>query len=152
MKSAPRLSCMAVALIAAALIGGCGSAQSRKARYIEHGQQYLAAGNYDKARVELRNALQIDPRDGTVRLLLGQVAERTGDVREALGQYQAAIAANSQLAEARAALGRLFLLGGLPDKAMEPRRMRSVFTVFVLGCIVWGVVSLLIAAVREHSE
>jgi capsular polysaccharide transport system permease protein len=40
----------------------------------------------------------------------------------------------------------------LPDKAMEPRRIRSVFTVFLVGLIAWGVVSLLIAAIREHSD
>ena len=39
----------------------------------------------------------------------------------------------------------------LPDRAMEPRRIRSVFTVLLVGLIAWGVVSLLIAAVREHS-
>jgi capsular polysaccharide transport system permease protein len=41
---------------------------------------------------------------------------------------------------------------GLPDKAMEPRRLRSVFTVFVLGLICYGVASLVLASVREHSE
>lgn len=40
----------------------------------------------------------------------------------------------------------------LPDRAMEPRRIRSVFTVLLLGLIAWGVVSLLIAAIREHSD
>ena len=40
----------------------------------------------------------------------------------------------------------------LPDKAMEPRRIRSVFTVFLLGLIAWGVVSLLVASVREHTD
>lgn len=40
----------------------------------------------------------------------------------------------------------------LPDKAMEPRRVRSVATVFLLSLMVWGVVSLVIAAVREHAD
>jgi capsular polysaccharide transport system permease protein len=40
----------------------------------------------------------------------------------------------------------------LPDKAMEPRRLRSMFTVFLAGMIGWGVASLLIAAIREHSD
>jgi capsular polysaccharide transport system permease protein len=40
----------------------------------------------------------------------------------------------------------------LPDKAMEPRRLRSVFTVFLIGLAAWGVVSLLVAAIREHSD
>jgi len=40
----------------------------------------------------------------------------------------------------------------LPDKAMEPRRVRSMLTVFLAGLIAWGVASLLIAAIREHSD
>jgi capsular polysaccharide transport system permease protein len=40
----------------------------------------------------------------------------------------------------------------LPDKSMEPRRIRSVFTVFLLGLMVWGVASLVIAAIREHAD
>jgi capsular polysaccharide transport system permease protein len=40
----------------------------------------------------------------------------------------------------------------LPDKAMEPRRVRSIFTVLFIGLIAWGVVSLLVAAIREHSD
>ncbi len=40
----------------------------------------------------------------------------------------------------------------LPDRAMEPRRFRSMFTAFVLSLIGWGVASLLIASIREHRE
>jgi capsular polysaccharide transport system permease protein len=39
-----------------------------------------------------------------------------------------------------------------PDSAVEPRRIRSVFTVFVLGLIAWGIISLIVASVREHIE
>lgn len=40
----------------------------------------------------------------------------------------------------------------LPDKAIEPRRFRGVAVVFLLGLIVWGLLSLVIASVREHAE
>jgi capsular polysaccharide transport system permease protein len=40
----------------------------------------------------------------------------------------------------------------LPDRAVEPRRMRGVATTFVLGLVVWGVLSLTLAGVREHTE
>lgn len=40
----------------------------------------------------------------------------------------------------------------LQDKAMEPRRIRSIFMIFVFGLIAWGVVSLIVAAVREHAD
>lgn len=40
----------------------------------------------------------------------------------------------------------------LPDMATEPRRLRSVFTVFALGLVAWGVLSLVFASVREHTN
>ena len=40
----------------------------------------------------------------------------------------------------------------LPDKAMQPRRLRWVFTVFAVSLIGWGVVRLLIASIREHMD
>ena len=40
----------------------------------------------------------------------------------------------------------------LPDKAMQPKRLRAIITAFVLGMIVWGVLAMLIAGVREHQD
>jgi capsular polysaccharide transport system permease protein len=40
----------------------------------------------------------------------------------------------------------------LPDESVEPRRIRSIFTVLVLSLIAWGVVSLLVASIREHTD
>jgi capsular polysaccharide transport system permease protein len=40
----------------------------------------------------------------------------------------------------------------LPDKAMEPRRIRSVLMVLLVGLILWGLVSLILASIREHTE
>lgn len=39
-----------------------------------------------------------------------------------------------------------------PDVATQPRRFRSVFTVFVLGLFAWGVVTLLVATIKEHVD
>jgi capsular polysaccharide transport system permease protein len=41
---------------------------------------------------------------------------------------------------------------GLPDKSMQPRRIRLSLTVFLLSIIVWAMTRLLIASVREHAE
>jgi capsular polysaccharide transport system permease protein len=39
-----------------------------------------------------------------------------------------------------------------PDSAVEPRRIRSILTTFVLGLIVMGLASLLIAGAKEHKD
>lgn len=40
----------------------------------------------------------------------------------------------------------------LPDEALEPRRLRGMFTTFVLSLIIWGVASMLIAGIKEHQN
>lgn len=119
MKSSPRSFRLVSLLLCAVTLVACGNAQSRKDSYVAHGRRYLAAGNYDKARIEFANAAQIEPKDSGIRFLLGQVAEKTGDTRAAAGQYQAAIQQDAGNAAARAALARIYLYAGLPEKAIE---------------------------------
>jgi len=38
-----------------------------------------------------------------------------------------------------------------PDRAMEPRRLRGILTTLVFSLLVWGVVTMLVAGIREHS-
>lgn len=40
----------------------------------------------------------------------------------------------------------------LPDVAQEPRRIRNTFAAFVLGLVAWGILSMLLAGVREHQD
>ena len=40
----------------------------------------------------------------------------------------------------------------LPDVAMEPRRLRSVLATFIVALVAWGVLTMLLAGVREHQD
>lgn len=59
--------------------------------------------------------------------------------------------ARSEAARKQLYLERL-VQPNLPDMAVEPRRIRSVVTVFVLGLVLWGIVSLVVASIREHTD
>jgi capsular polysaccharide transport system permease protein len=39
-----------------------------------------------------------------------------------------------------------------PDVAVEPRRLRAIFTVLMMGLIAWGILNILLAGVREHKD
>ena len=41
---------------------------------------------------------------------------------------------------------------GRPDVAVEPRRLRNVAATLALGLVAWGVLTLLIAGVKEHQD
>lgn len=40
----------------------------------------------------------------------------------------------------------------LPDYPLQPRRLRGIFSVFVLGLIAWGILSMLLAGLMEHRS
>jgi tetratricopeptide (TPR) repeat protein len=107
-----------VLVTCATLLAGCGSAKSRFDDHLQRGQQYFDAGRYDKAGVEFRNALQIEPRSAKAHYLNGEAAERRGELRGALGSYQAAIEIDPDYSSARAALGRILVFGGAAARAL----------------------------------
>ena len=78
--------------------------------------------DYEKARLEFRNALQIDPKDGKLQHLAGTAAEKVGNYDEAAALYQAAITTDKSNLKAQADLARLYLFGGLPEQGSISRR------------------------------
>lgn len=40
----------------------------------------------------------------------------------------------------------------LPDDALEPRRVRGILATLAMGLIVWGILSMMSAGVREHRD
>lgn len=102
-----------------ALLAGCGGAQSRLESHVHRGQAYFEEGNYTKASVEFRNALQIDPKDSTAQMMAGHTAEHLGQFRAAIGLYQSVVDSHPDNVDARASLARLFTLAGAPDRARD---------------------------------
>jgi tetratricopeptide (TPR) repeat protein len=110
---------LAAAVASALAASGCGGAKGREAKHLAKGKAYLADGNFEKARLEFRNALQLVPTDSEARFENGVVDERLGNPREAAQFYQGAIDSNAENVAARAALGRIYVLSGAPDRALE---------------------------------
>lgn len=40
----------------------------------------------------------------------------------------------------------------LPDEAEQPRRLRGIFATFVLGLVAFGILTMLLAGIREHKD
>lgn len=71
--------------------------------------------------------------------------------RQLAGALGALDSARSEAARKQLYLERL-VQPNLPDSAVEPRRTRSIITVFVVGLILWGVMSMVLSSIREHSH
>lgn len=92
------------------VLTACGGAEERKSVYMEKAISSIEAGDLDKARIELKNVLQIDPKDGQAYYQLGKVHEQQKDYRKAYGSYLKAEELSPDLLENHAKLGRFYLL------------------------------------------
>jgi tetratricopeptide (TPR) repeat protein len=102
-----------------ALLVACGGAEDRKAAHMEKGQEMFDAGNYEKARLEFKNVLQIDPKDIPARYALAQTLEKTQNWRGAAGHYLAVLEADPTHRDALSRMGQIYLLGRNIEKATE---------------------------------
>src|SRR4030066_1280208 len=106
-------------LLAALVISGCGGAESRKAKYLAKGKAYIEEKNYDKAKIEVKNALQIDPKYAEGFYLMGVVEEKRKNMQAAFGNYSKALELDPAHVDAKTKLGFFHLMVGNTDKAKE---------------------------------
>ncbi len=88
----------------------CGGAEERKSVYMEKAKASIGAGDFDKARIELKNVLQIDPKYGEAYYQIGYVYEQQKEYRKAYGNYLKAEELSPELLANHTKLGRLYLL------------------------------------------
>src|SRR5262252_7919812 len=97
------------AVAAFLLVAACGGKEERLQSHLNKGRTLLAEYEYDKANVEVRNVLQIDPRSGDAYQLAAQIWERQNDLPKAFGAYFKAVELSPANIDAKAALGRYYL-------------------------------------------
>lgn len=106
-------------LLAIAGLVSCSGGEAKRAKFMAQGQAHYEAGDYVAARLDVKNALQIDPKFGQGYLLLGKTELKLKNFK---GAYQALSNATKyapENMEAQLELGRLLLGGRQADKAIE---------------------------------
>jgi tetratricopeptide (TPR) repeat protein len=102
----------AVFLVAATLVTGCQSAHEKAEGHLKRADALYAAKDLPRARLEVQNALQIDPRNARGRYLLALISESEGDYRAVLDNLLAAVNADPKYLDARVKLGNYYAVGG----------------------------------------
>ena len=108
-----------LAVVVAMTLAGCESKPEKKARYMERAESHFSEENYDKARLEYQNVLQIDPKDVSAQFRLAQINERLGNTRKAIAGYRYVVENDDQHLEARIKLGEVYFTAGATDLARE---------------------------------
>ncbi|TPW17940.1 MAG: hypothetical protein FD130_461 [Halothiobacillaceae bacterium] len=80
--------------ISIALLVACGGKETRLEEHYNKGVGYYTSGDYEKARVEFKNVLQIEPKHIASLGYMGQTLEALEDPRGAFAHYQRAVELN----------------------------------------------------------
>src|SRR5947209_5131229 len=100
-----------VLIVITATLMSCTPA-AKKARYAERGDRYFKAGQYDKAKIEYMNVLQIDQRDASAFARLGAMWLEDGAPLRAGGFLLKAVELAPNDIDSRLKLARVYLLMG----------------------------------------
>jgi len=93
----------------------CGGKEDRKASYLEKGKTYLEEKNYDKARIEFKNVLQIDPKFADAYFYMGKLEEKNKEYIKAIGMFKKAIELNPIYDDAKIDLAKIYTVAGIAD-------------------------------------
>lgn len=97
------------------ILVGCGGKEERKAKYIERGKVYLEQASYEKAAIEFKNVVQIDPMSAEAYYYLGQIEEQTNNLPIAFGDYKHALELDPGFLDARAKLAHIHLASAISE-------------------------------------
>jgi len=101
------------------LAGGCASKEEKKAKHFKNAKEYIAKNELKKAVIELKNVVQLDPKDAAAYLELGEAYLKLKEPREAFQAYTRAVSANPDNLKAQLKLGQMLLLGRQTDEAKK---------------------------------
>ncbi|MDH7502122.1 MAG: tetratricopeptide repeat protein, partial [Verrucomicrobiota bacterium] len=116
-----RLRCVVPALLAAALavsVGSGCSKQARKARYAERAEKYYEAGDYNRAEIEYKRVLRLEPGNFKAVYRLGSIYESQGRLVRAAAFLFGARSMDTNNLDVRVKCGYILSASG---KAKEAR-------------------------------
>ena len=106
-------------------LAACTSPEDRATAYLKNAQALYDKGDYKKAKIEARNAAQIQPKNAKARYLLALIAEHDQEFREMVGNLTAAVDADPKMVVARVKLGTIYFLGQVYDQAATEAKAAS---------------------------
>jgi tetratricopeptide (TPR) repeat protein len=106
-------------LLLIGVLMGCSSSEDRQAKYLQQAQSRYESGEYKKALVEVRNVLQINPKNVEARYLWALVQEKEGNWTGMHKNLLLMVAQKPEFVNARIKLGQLYYHAAEDDKALE---------------------------------
>jgi tetratricopeptide (TPR) repeat protein len=101
------------------LIFSCSSPQEEMNTHLESAKKYFRAGEFEKAKIEYQNAVQLAPENDAAHFDLGETYVHLQDPAKAAASFSQAIKANPDNLRAQLRLGQILLLANATKQARE---------------------------------
>ena len=118
-RTIKNLAICACLVLTALAFTACSSRQQRAQEYYESGMKYLGKHEYAKARVELKNALQLKNDMLPAWRGLSKVEEHAKNLKAYAGTLRRIVELDAKDFKSRVRLAKLLLLGGAVDDALK---------------------------------
>ena len=106
-------------ILSALQLAACSSREERAKNYYEHGMSYLAKQDYVKARIELRNALQLNTNMLDAWRGLAKIDEHDRNAAALAESLRRIVELDAKDVDARQQLAKIYLLSGRFDTALK---------------------------------
>lgn len=101
------------------VVTACGSAEESSARFIESGKVFIESEDYDKARIEFRNAIQVNPTDADAYFHLALLDEKNQNWKDMYANLVTAESLDPNDTRTMIKLGQIYALTGQMDEALK---------------------------------
>jgi len=98
---------------------GCANEVEKKAKHQERSKQYIAGEEFQKAVIELKNVIQLDPQDDAAHYELGEVYLKLGQGEDAFQSFSRAVSINPENLNAQLKAGQILLLANRTQEARD---------------------------------
>lgn len=109
----------AVCFASVLVLTGCGGSEERMAEYLSRAQASLDAEDYEKARIDIKNALQIDVNNAQGFYMMALVEEKEQNWRAVFGNLSKAVEIAPDHVPATVKLAQLNMLASNEEEALR---------------------------------
>lgn len=123
MKPAVKMLKLFLLSLIVLVVASCGGKEDRKAAYFKKGKAYLEEFDLDKARIEFKNVMQIDPKFAEAYYYMGVLEEKNKEISKSYGYFKNAVELDPDYLAPKLKLAEIYTVIGGDDYLEKAKKL-----------------------------